>query len=247
VHTKDGYEDTLRRLTNQPGAVKPELGKMRSLPPGERKSEGAVGGEVALSNLPDAKPFARSVFAVALTPDGRRALSLSGDKMLRLWDPESGQTLRTLEGHTGSVHAVTLAEVDGEPVVVSGSWDATVRVWDARTGRPCGKPLTGHTGSVFAVALSHTFPRGSIRSPESIARWTITELRWPLLADFLAARPQSITVSASGKLPSTDDVGKPHELEKLYDDEEVKAVLGYGSEGAMALDEQSIRQIVGTL
>jgi WD40 repeat protein len=41
-----------------------------------------------------------SVRIVALTPDGRRAVS-GGDQTLRLWDLESAQCLRMLEGHTG--------------------------------------------------------------------------------------------------------------------------------------------------
>src|SRR5271166_2767753 len=103
--------------------------------------------------------------------------------------------------------------------------------------------------NAYGMHLATHFLEGRPVSPESIARWTIIELRWPLLADFLAARPQSVAVLASGKvltdLHSTDDVEKPQGLEKLYDDEEVKAVLGYAPKGAMALDERSIRQIVG--
>ncbi|KAG9076058.1 hypothetical protein FRC06_009738, partial [Ceratobasidium sp. 370] len=39
-------------------------------------------------------------------------------------------------------------------LVVSGSDDNTVRVWDADTGAPIGNPLTGHSGGVTSVAFS---------------------------------------------------------------------------------------------
>jgi WD40 repeat protein len=52
VDAEDGYEDLYRRLTNQPRAIKPELDKLRSLPPGERRSEGALGRLVNVPNLP---------------------------------------------------------------------------------------------------------------------------------------------------------------------------------------------------
>jgi hypothetical protein len=57
AQTQDGYEDLYRRLTNQPRAIIPELGRLRSLPPAERKSEGAVGLEMTLLNLPERNPF----------------------------------------------------------------------------------------------------------------------------------------------------------------------------------------------
>jgi WD40 repeat protein len=60
---------------------------------------------------------------------------------------------RRLTGPTWSVMAVAFGEVDGQPVIISGNHDQTVRMWDARTGQARGEPLTGHTDSVHSVAV----------------------------------------------------------------------------------------------
>jgi WD40 repeat protein len=52
------------------------------------------------------------------------------------------------------VRAVAVAELEGRPVVVSGSDDRTVRVWELDGGAPVGDPFTGHTGWVRAVAVA---------------------------------------------------------------------------------------------
>jgi WD40 repeat protein len=46
--------------------------------------------------------------AVALIPDGRRAVSASADQTLKVWELESGRELRTLEGHTAMVKAAAV-------------------------------------------------------------------------------------------------------------------------------------------
>jgi WD40 repeat protein len=69
---------------------------------------------------------------VEVTPDGRRAVSASADRTLRLWDLETGQTLRTLEGHTSRVTVVAVMP-DGRRAV-SRSDDRTLRVWDLESG-----------------------------------------------------------------------------------------------------------------
>ena len=48
------------------------------------------------------------VHRVAITPDGRRAVSGSADSTVRVWDLETGQCLATLEGHTHIVWGVAV-------------------------------------------------------------------------------------------------------------------------------------------
>jgi len=57
-----------------------------------------------------------------------------------------------LRGHTSFVNSVAFSW-DGRQIV-SGSWDQTIRVWDAQTGAQVGNPLQGHTNSVLSVAFS---------------------------------------------------------------------------------------------
>jgi WD40 repeat protein len=69
------------------------------------------------------------VQAVAFTPDGRRVLSVSDDKYLRVWDAASGrELLPPIEGHEDKVASLSIS-ADGRRVVTA-SRDATALVWD---------------------------------------------------------------------------------------------------------------------
>jgi len=81
-------------------------------------------------------------------------------------------------------------------------------------------------------------------SPEALAQWTIIELRWPLLADLLAAHPEFITALAEGKKPADKNI--PDNLNELFGHDDVKRVVsGSGKELIVAMDEAAIREIVG--
>ncbi|HEV3036260.1 MAG TPA: TIR domain-containing protein [Candidatus Angelobacter sp.] len=109
--------------------------------------------------------------SVAFSPDGKRALSGSDDKTVRVWDVESGSALQVLEGHTDRVWSVAWS-VDGKRAL-SGSADQTVRVWDVESGRAL-PVLGGHTAIVRSVAWSGDGKRALSGSDDKTVRvWDV--------------------------------------------------------------------------
>nr|WP_198525340.1 WD40 repeat domain-containing protein [Oscillatoria sp. PCC 10802] len=91
------------------------------------------------------------VSAVAVTPDGSRAISGSRDGTVKVWNLDSGEELLTLEGHSAPVYAVAVTP-DGSRAI-SGSRDGTVKVWNLDSGEEL-HTLKGHSDWVNAVAVT---------------------------------------------------------------------------------------------
>jgi WD40 repeat protein len=79
------------------------------------------------------KGHSASVNGVAVTQDGKRAVSASADHTLKVWDLDTGRMLRTLEGHSASVNGAAVTQ-DGKRTI-SASADNTLKVWDLDTGQ----------------------------------------------------------------------------------------------------------------
>ena len=91
------------------------------------------------------------VWAYVFSPDGKRALSGGNDDTVRLWDVETGRSLRLFEGHTAQVTSVAWSS--DQRRALSGSLDETVLLWDVEAGQ-CMRVLEGHRGTVHGLAWS---------------------------------------------------------------------------------------------
>ncbi|MEM6252337.1 MAG: TIR domain-containing protein [Cyanobacteria bacterium P01_D01_bin.156] len=93
---------------------------------------------------------------VIYSPDGKTIATASSDNTAKIWDPNSGDLLHTLEGHQDGVITVQFSHDQSNPdkkLIATGSYDHTVKLWTAS-----GELLTtlrGHEGRVNGLSISH--------------------------------------------------------------------------------------------
>jgi WD40 repeat protein len=93
------------------------------------------------------------VQSVAFSPDGRRIVSGSADRTLRLWEATTGQPVgKPLQGHRSALKAVAFSP-DGRHIF-SVSVDNTVLIWTTAKGRLVTTAIQGRDDSLRAVAFS---------------------------------------------------------------------------------------------
>ncbi len=119
--------------------------------------EPGVVGEARIWRVADGEPVATfaghadSVYAAALSPDGKLLATGSYDQQIKLWDAASGKELRTLTGHNDAVFDLAFRP-DGK-ILASASGDRTVKLWDVASGErldTLGQP----TKEQYCVAFS---------------------------------------------------------------------------------------------
>ncbi|CCH41802.1 putative WD repeat-containing protein [Wickerhamomyces ciferrii] len=80
--------------------------------------------------------------------DDEKIISGADDHMINIYNPDTGELIKSLSGHEGGVWA--LKYVGNQ--IVSGSTDRTVRVWNLQTGK-CTHIFKGHTSTIRCMEI----------------------------------------------------------------------------------------------
>src|SRR6476660_6184430 len=92
------------------------------------------------------------VWSVSISPDHSTLASAGVDRMIRLWDVETGRLLRSLRGHTHDIRCV-LYTPDGQ-TLITASEDRTIRMWNPKTGEPTKLLFSRYDHNVCSLSLS---------------------------------------------------------------------------------------------
>ena len=110
-------------------------------------------GELSVQQILTLTGHTAPVKAIAFSPDGQLVASGSGDKTIRLWNKETGQSELTLVGHTADITSLDFSS--DSRYLISGSRDRTVRIWNIAYRNPHPlSVLTGPSNLVLDVAFS---------------------------------------------------------------------------------------------
>jgi WD40 repeat protein/serine/threonine protein kinase len=152
---------------------------------------------------------AQDVTAVAITPNGRLAISGSQDNSLRLWDLTARVCLWVAKGHEDKVTAIAVTP-DGQ-FAVSGSQDRTLRLWEIATGK-CLWIGRGHTDWITSVAVT---PNGlSVVSggrDKTLRLWNISTRKRVWTSEKHSRWINAVVVTPDGRF-----VLSGHDEENLY-------------------------------
>ncbi|KAG5965889.1 RNA export factor gle2 [Claviceps humidiphila] len=128
VLLRDPPTDTISSLSFSPAANGPDLLAMSSWDKKVRVYEISAGG---LSQGRHSYEHAQPVLSCDFSKDGTKIASAGADKNLKLCDLASQKDV-IVGTHNMPIRSCRFFESGANPMIVSGSWDKTIKYWDPR-------------------------------------------------------------------------------------------------------------------
>jgi len=176
------------------------------------------------------------VRTVVVSPNGRFVISGSGgsdtsdstrppDQSIRVWNVETGQLERVLEGHSGDINA--LATTPDGTLLISASSDDTLAVWDLASGLR-QRVIRVDGGGVLDVALTPN--GGGLVSASKSGRITLWSLRSGSEIHTMQGHhssAQAVAVTPDGKLAVSGSADKTVRIWSLVTGHLIRTLHGH--------------------
>ena len=131
-----------------------------------------------------------------------RLITGSGDTTLKIWkkiDNPQNEDMRCIETIKAHDDIITTLVVDGK-IVISGSMDRTIKIWETDFAAGCTRllhTLVGHTGMITSLQIGRNnlrdFVLYSASSDQTIRVWSIPAVGKPVCMQVLQGHKGSIT------------------------------------------------------
>jgi WD40 repeat protein len=172
------------------------------------------------------------VWSVCVSADGKRLLTGSEDKTLRLWDTATGKSLHVFEGHTQHIFGAVLAP-DGKQALSAG--DQTVRLWDTATGKEV-RQMTGHEGPAVRAVFGPEGRAVSGGTDGTVRVWDLRTGKQAALLTGHAATVRFVAYSDKARAAATSSYDGSIRLWDLETGKEVRTLAEHaGPDDLMSL------------
>jgi WD40 repeat protein len=145
----------------------------------------------------------RAVYAIDFDPVTGHLVSAGVEGCVRIWDIETGETLRKIEAHEKAIMALAVTQ-DGR-TLFTGSKDNTIGIWEMETRRRIDI-LHGHKKQVNSVAINDNATLLASGSDDGTVRvWDISSMG---LCDNISLTPEPFyPAKLDGEVWFEDDSG----------------------------------------
>ncbi|KAL1924391.1 uncharacterized protein VTP21DRAFT_7426 [Calcarisporiella thermophila] len=153
------HSDYIRCLAHAPGAGWVASGGfdrkifLWDIQEGRERATGVLSenGYGPISAIAEGSPKS-SIYALACNPTGSILVSGSPEKVVRVWDPKSGNRITNFMGHTDNIRSILVSD-DGQ-LILSASSDSTIKLWSLVAQR-CITTYTMHSDSIWSLFSNH--------------------------------------------------------------------------------------------
>ncbi len=188
-----------------------------------------------------------ALYGIAYSPSGEQLATAGYDRLIQLWNTETGERLRTLKGHNGAVYGIAFSP-DGR-ILASAGGDSSVKLWNTASGQRLdtfGQP----TGEQFLTAFtpdSRFVLAGGADKQIRMWRWTSSnQARINPLESVRFAHEDEITdlaIDSSGTRLATASADRTVKVWSLPDLEPLQTISNQAdvvSALAFSLDSQAL-------